>query len=70
MFHWPSWEGTYGFPVNKARLAAKDFHTVLRHIESYKSKHQDKVKGIRFTLLTNSMAALCWSKPCLKRLCA
>lgn len=57
MFHWPSWQGKYAFPVANARNAATDFNRILEQISTYKAQHKDKLKNIKFTLLSNSMGS-------------
>jgi hypothetical protein len=58
MFHWPSWEGPLAFPEQQARDSAKDFISVLTAIKTCRQTRPDLVKGIRFTLLTQSMGSL------------
>lgn len=58
MFHWPSWDGPFGFPEKAARHSADQFMSILDAIQSYKESHPDKIKGIKFTLLTHSMGSL------------
>jgi len=58
MFHWPSWEGRFAFPTQKARAAAADFLRVLQALNQYKQGNKNKIKGIKFTLLTNSMGSI------------
>ncbi len=58
MFHWPSWEGPLAFPESEARGAAQAFASVLAAIEKCKSTRPNLVKGIKFTLLTQSMGSL------------
>lgn len=57
MFHWPSWQGKFSFPVVNARNAANDFNTVIKQISIFKSQNRDKLKDIKFTLLSNSMGS-------------
>ncbi len=56
MFHWPSWEGRFAFPTQKARNSAQDFIKVLLAFDQY--KQENKTNGIKFTLLTNSMGSI------------
>ena len=58
MFHWPSWDGPLGFPEQAARNSAEDFITALRALKTFKEQHADLVRGVRFTLLTQSMGSL------------
>ncbi len=58
MFHWPSWEGRFAFPTQKARDSATDFLRVLQALNQYKQGNKNKIKGIKFTLLTNSMGSI------------
>jgi hypothetical protein len=58
MFHWPSWQGTYGFPTQKARNSAIDLIRVLKSLENYKQSHKDETNNIKFTLFTNSMGSI------------
>jgi alpha-beta hydrolase superfamily lysophospholipase len=58
MFHWPSWEGRFAFPTQKARNAAQDFLHVLQVFDQYKQENKNKTNGIKFTLLTNSMGSI------------
>jgi len=58
MFHWPSWDGSLGFPEQAARDSAEDFIAVLRAIKTFKENHTDLAQGVRFTLLTQSMGSL------------
>jgi len=57
MFHWPSWEGAFSFPIKNAKRAAEDFSVILNEISTYKNKHLELTKGINFTLFTNSMGS-------------
>ncbi len=58
MFHWPSWAGPLAFPEEQARDSADSFVSVLAAIKTCKQTNADLVKGIRFTLLTQSMGSL------------
>ncbi len=58
MFHWPSWEGRFAFPIQKARKSSEDFMHVLGSLLRYKELNKEKIKGIKFTLLTNSMGSI------------
>ncbi len=58
MFHWPSWEGRFAFPTQKARNSSEDFMHVLGALLRYKELNKEKIKGIKFTLLTNSMGSI------------
>jgi hypothetical protein len=58
MFHWPSWEGPLGFPEQEARNSADEFISVLGAIKTCRQTRPDLVKGIKFTLLTQSMGSL------------
>jgi hypothetical protein len=58
MFHWPSWDGPLGFPEQKARDSAENFMSVLTDIKTCKQAYPKLIKGIRFTLLTQSMGCL------------
>lgn len=58
MYHWPSWEGPIGFPVEKAKKSAKDFKKVLCCLQAYRQRHKDQIKDINFTLLTHSMGSI------------
>ncbi len=58
MFHWPSWQGRFAFPTQKARNAAQDFLRVLQAFDQYKQENKNKINGIKFTLLTNSMGSI------------
>ncbi|MCP4452415.1 MAG: alpha/beta hydrolase [Planctomycetes bacterium] len=58
MFHWPSWDGPLAFPQAQARASADTFISVLAAIKTCKQTHTHLVKGIRFTLLTQSMGSL------------
>ena len=58
MYHWPSWNGICGFPVEQARAAAVDFNTILKQLHTFKQEHTQRLANIRFTLLTQSMGSL------------
>ena len=58
MFHWPSWEGRFAFPTQKARNSSEDFLHVLQALQHYKEHNKEKVKDIKFTLFTNSMGSI------------
>jgi esterase/lipase superfamily enzyme len=57
MFHWPSWEGLYAFPIKNAKHAGADLSRVFNQLKQYKATQQEKLRGIKFTLLTNSMGS-------------
>nr|WP_319492427.1 alpha/beta hydrolase [uncultured Desulfobacter sp.] len=58
MFHWPSWEGPFGVPEDKARAAAANLNRIFEDLKSYTFKNKEAVKNIRFTLLCHSMGSI------------
>ncbi len=58
MFHWPSWKGVFGFPESQARAAAPALREALAQLQTYRLRHEHRLEGIRFTLLTQSMGSL------------